>query len=91
MRLSHRLIKTWTIFCVAAALSGCVTTTRVEGLPACPPSFYVWTPGFQVKLADALKKLPDDEDGQAIRLVVRQTIGMRAEVRAAGCKERPTQ
>ena len=40
-------------------------------------------------MADALRALPREPDADALRLAVRQFLGVRAELRAAGCVERP--
>jgi hypothetical protein len=84
----------WTRFFATAVLSVLATacsspSVEVRSQPACPPSFVAWPQPFQVRIADGLQALPRDANGDAVRLALRQSINMRTELRAAGCKERP--
>ena len=76
----------WIALCAMVVVSGCAST-KIEGVPACPPSFKAWSKPFQVNIADWLKTMPRDANGAAVREAVRQMLNIRSELRAAGCKE----
>ena len=74
----------------AALLVGCAPEKEVVSVPTCPPSFVAWPPALQQRMAAGLRAMPADANAAAVRLAVRQMLGLRAELRAAGCVPRPT-
>lgn len=76
----------WIALCATVAVSGCAST-KVEGVPACPPSFKAWSKSFQVNIADGLGAMPANTNSAAVREAIRQMLNIRSELRAAGCKE----